>query len=210
MPCYSNSPIPPDARVLETSYLFEDGTIGLSVVYTWAQLCEQSNVHVFRDLDDVLNLDTPTAPEPYAVDKRATTTDVYLQHPTHSEASIHFNPRKDVLWLCTDTVDEADWILDSLRQSYGKVIDLLENVVIEEWCWREVSAPRMAEVLDGFGAIRSVTLLLFWDQDASDWAQVKVMALEDVPGIAPRPWRIQYVNRQGPMLCWRLDELSKL
>lgn len=81
---------------------------------------------------------------------------------------------------------------------YGTAIDLVENIVMVEWRWREVSAPRMAGILDVFDALQSVTLILDWEKDALDGVQLKEMAEKGLHRIAPRPWRIQYVNRQGP------------
>lgn len=68
-----------------------------------------------------------------------------------------------------------------------------------DWCWREQSVPKMAKILDFFRGLQSVTLVMDQDEDMSD-EEVWVMKLGDLLDISPRPWSIQYVERQGPRM----------
>lgn len=205
MVCFSNSPILPNACVIEPTYIDLDedpNLIGLRPVCSWTRWRWHSNIRVHRDMED---LDAFEPDDNVNIDERADIQHAvgvhFYQHRSHSAFSLPFSPGQDILWLGQTMTDEPDLIQSAVRRSYGSAIDnTVENVMMAERCWRDRSARRMAEILDAFRGLQSVTLILQdGDQNASG-EEAKRRVMEDLQAIAPRIWRIQYINQQGLIL----------
>lgn len=191
MMCFCHDTIAPEAHVIEPICLDEDLKVfGLRIVCFWAQWSSRSSIYVFRDLDDdplELEPDTGLVSSIQVTtpgDSMAADMSMCFRHSSNPECSLHFHPQRDVLWLSLSMTDEPH-LIQGLRQAYGFAIDLIENIMMADWCWREQSVPEMARILDTFGGLRSVILVGDQEGEMLD-EDAKERALDDLRDIAPR------------------------
>lgn len=127
--------------------------------------------------------------------------------------SFYFNPRCDVLWLCTDITDEGAEKVAELRQHYGRQLGLIQNVLVEELNWEERGGPTSycSNFLNIYEGIRLVQILLegyeFGDQTPLEPAkypdQAKELKERDAAILGNRQfdWTIEYIDRGGRVYC---------
>lgn len=79
---------------------------------------------------------------------------VRLEHPLLRDTSLHFHPEADFVWV-SDEVDTS--ALVNLRRHYGAQLQSIQNIVIEEDVWDDVS-----QIFDILETLQSVRYMVIW------------------------------------------------
>ncbi|KUI58992.1 hypothetical protein VP1G_06238 [Cytospora mali] len=211
----------PDTRVMEAGYIYEadeegdilpDGVVGLRLACPWSQW-RRSGEHVERDIeDDPMDIDDQTdataMENPVALyvchESRTHTRKTYIdfQHAESHCESFYFHPRRDILWLCLDLGDHPEVIDTELRQGYGALIDKVENVLLPDWRWGEISMGHvnLMQALEGFKGLRRITLII--NPNATPRQEAEKDMVEDLKTLGSRPWTLEYLFvRKAGQIC---------
>ncbi|CAD6446988.1 548c8ca1-dcab-4d66-83db-05603e4b4183 [Sclerotinia trifoliorum] len=91
-----------------------------------------------------------------------------MKHTNAKAGSFYFNPRHDVLWFSFDFTDEPDYLRDLLR-CYGKQLNDIESVLVEEAEWEELTPARYkSNYLSRLRGLKSITVLFRDDEDKDE------------------------------------------
>ncbi|KUI74523.1 hypothetical protein VM1G_10095 [Cytospora mali] len=219
----------PDTRVMEAGYIDEadeegdnlpDGEVGLRIACPWSQW-RRSGEHIERDIeDDPMDIDdetdTTAMEHPVALyvcrESRVHTSKAYVsfQHAEGHGEPFYFHPRRDILWLCLELGDHPEVIETKLRRAYGAQIDKVENVMLPDWRWGEISTGHVSlmQALEALGGLRRITLII--NPNATPRQVAEANMEEDTKTLGSRPWTLEhlYVCKTGQICHKPLRSLA--
>lgn len=125
-----------------------------------------------------------------------------------NSSPFYFSPRRDMLWLSTDILDEGVEVVRKVGSCHGEQVHNIQTCLVQLLNWQELEGPPFCfQFLDRFRGIRLVQVLLesqefdgfegYKVMDCVKQAQQAKTADEEALKNKGFPWTIEYVDRKG-------------